>query len=411
MTTYLQGVIVVVTTSRGTGFADQTARLPEVLDWFRHMREADPVSWDEHYGAYHVFRYADIEKVLSDPVTFSSDLTELIPKQEEIELFSRGNFVRMDPPKHTKMRRLVSKAFTPRVVAELAPRIAGITNRLLDDVAGQGEFDLVQALAYPLPVTVIAELIGVPAADRDRFRRWADGLLDAQVPDTVIPDEKMMQQAGARFRDMIDYLLAHIRDRRAHPADDLTNALIQAEVDGEKLTDEEIVGFLGVLLIAGHITTTTLLTNTVLCLDEHPLAAAALRGDPGRIPAALEEVLRYRSPFPRLARLTTADTTVAQRLVPAGKVLMLWLASGNRDGAQFVEPDAFHIDRSPNPHLSFGHGIHFCIGAPLARLEGRIAMEILLRRTTDLRVGDGVQTYDPRVMTGAKVLPLRTLWA
>ncbi|MEV4416252.1 cytochrome P450 [Catellatospora sp. NPDC049609] len=400
-----------MTTSRATGFAEQTARLDDVLDWFRRMREADPVSWDEHYGAYHVFRYADIEKVLSDPAVFSSDLTGLVPKQEEIELFSRGNFVRMDPPRHTKMRRIVSKAFTPRVVAELAPRIAGITNRLLDEIAGEPRFDLVRELAYPLPVTVIAELIGVPASDRDRFRRWADSLLDAQVPDTVIPDEKMMQQAGARLRDMIDYLLAHIRERRARPADDLTNALILAEVDGERLTDEEIVGFLGVLLIAGHITTTTLLTNTVLCLDEHPAAAAELRGDPGRIPAALEEVLRYRSPFPRLARLTTADTTIAQRLVPAGKVIMLWLASGNRDGAQFVEPDTFDIGRSPNPHLSFGHGIHFCIGAPLARLEGRIAMEILLRRTTDLRVDDGVQYYDPRIMTGAKVLPLRAQWA
>ncbi len=400
-----------VTVDKSTGFATVPAQLDEVLDWFARMREGDPVSWDEHYGAYHVFRYADIEKVLSDPATFSSDLTGLVPPQEEIELFSRGNFVRMDPPQHTKMRRIVSKAFTPRVVAGLAPRIETITDELLDQVAGQERVDLVQALAYPLPVTVIAELIGVPASDRDVFRRWADELLNAQVPDTVIPDEKMMQQAGARLRGMIDYLLAHIRHRRANPADDLTNALIEAEVDGEHLTDEEIVGFLGVLLIAGHITTTTLLTNTVLCLDANPGAAAALRTDPDRVAPALEEVLRYRAPFPRLARLTTTAATVGERPVPAGKVLMLWVASANRDAARFVEPDTFDITRTPNPHLSFGHGIHFCIGAPLARLEGRIAVQTLLRRCADLAVDDGVQLYDPRMMTGARVLPLRVGWS
>ncbi|WP_120318851.1 cytochrome P450 [Catellatospora citrea] len=403
--------MAVVTVDKSTGFAAVPAQVDEVLGWFARMREGDPVSWDEHYGAYHVFRYADIEKVLSDPATFSSDLTGLVPPQEEIELFSRGNFVRMDPPRHTKMRRIVSKAFTPRVVAGLAPRIEAITNELLDQVAGRERVDLVQALAYPLPVTVIAELIGVPGSDRDTFRRWADELLNAQVPDTVIPDEKTMQQAGARLRGMIDYLLAHIRHRRANPADDLTNALIEAEVDGERLTDSEIVGFLGVLLIAGHITTTTLLTNTVLSLDANPDAAAALRADPQRIPAALEEVLRYRSPFPRLARLTTTAATVGDRRVPAGKVLMLWVASANRDAAQFVEPDTFDVTRTPNPHLSFGHGIHFCIGAPLARLEGRIAMEVLLRRCADLAVDDGVQLYDPRMMTGARVLPVRVRWS
>ncbi|WP_203671579.1 cytochrome P450 [Catellatospora methionotrophica] len=396
---------------RSTGFAEVPGRWDDVLDWYARMREDDPVSWDERYGAYHVFRYADIARVLSDPAVFSSDLTGLVPPQEEVDLFSRGNFVRMDPPQHTTMRRIVSRAFTPRVVAGLAPRIETITNELLDQVAGQDRADLVQALAYPLPVTVIAELIGVPAADRDTFRRWADGLLSAQVPETVIPDEKTMQQAGARLRGMIDYLLAHIRQRRASPADDLTNALIEAEVDGARLTDEEIVGFLGVLLIAGHITTTTLLTNTLLCLDANPGAAAALRADPERIPAALEEVLRYRSPFPRLARLTTTDTQVGDRQVPAGKVLMLWVASANRDAAQFAEPDTFDLTRTPNPHLSFGHGIHFCIGAPLARLEGRIAVQTLLRRCPDLAVDDGVELYDPRIMTGARVLPLRLRWS
>jgi cytochrome P450 len=399
-----------VTTTR-TGFVGQSTEFAGVLDWFRRMRDLEPVSWDERYGAWHVFRYPDVAAVLADPATFSSDLTVLLPPQEEIELFSRGNFVRMDAPRHTKLRKLVSKAFTPRVVAELEPRIAAITGELLDAVAGSSPFDLVAALAYPLPVTVIAELVGVPVSDRHRFRQWADALLGEPLPDTLVPDRETLQKRGARLRDMIDYLLAHVRQRRAAPTGDLTSTLIAAEVDGGHLDDEEIVGFIGLLLIAGHITTTTLLTNTILCLDENPGAARSLRADPSRIPSALEEVLRYRAPFPRLARLATVDSTVGGCTVRAGQALNLWLGSANRDERQFDQPDRFDIDRNPNPHLSFGHGIHFCLGAPLARLEGRVAMTILLERCPDLAVADGVEHYDARIMTGARHLPLHAVWA
>lgn len=400
-----------VTTGNRTGFVEQSSEHAGFLDWFRRMRESEPVSWDERYGAWHVFRYDDISRMLADPATFSSDLSGLLPPQEEIDVFSKGSFVRLDPPRHAKLRRLVSKAFTPRVVAELAPRISAITAELLDAVADQPRFDLVAALAYPLPVTVIAELIGVPSTDRDRFRRWADSIFADQLPETMLPDAATLQRRGERMRDMIDYLLAHIRERRTHATSDLTSTLIAAEVDGERLDDEEIVGFLGLLLIAGHITTTTLLTNTVLCLDEHPDAARVLRADPERIPAALEEVLRFRTPFPRLARLTTAETTVGGRTVPAGQMLNAWLASANRDERVFEDPDVFDIGRDPNPHLSFGHGIHFCIGAPLARLEGKIAVGMLLDRCSDLTVAEGVETYDARMMSGARRLPLNATWA
>jgi cytochrome P450 len=405
------GVMAVVAASERTGLVEQPGQFSGVLDWFARMRDTDPVSWDERYGAWHVFQYADVAGILADPATYSSDLSGLIPAQEEIDLFTKGNFVRMDPPRHDKLRKLVSKAFTPRVVAELEPRITAITNELLDEVVGSPQFDLVEALAYPLPVTVIAELIGVPVADRERFRRWADSLLSAQLPDTMVPKAAVLQAQGARMREMLDYLLAHIRQRRASPTNDLTSTLIAAEIDGERLEDEEIVGFVGVLLIAGHITTTTLLTNTILCLDEHPDAARRLRADPTRLPPALEEVLRYRAPFPRLARLAMADSTIGGRKVPAGQLLNLWLASANRDKRQFEDPDRFDIARAPNPHLSFGHGIHFCIGAPLARLEGRVAMTMLLERCRDLKVGEDVEMYDARIMTGAKRLPLHAVWA
>ncbi|WP_211588890.1 cytochrome P450 [Allorhizocola rhizosphaerae] len=392
------------------GFAELPTDFHGLHGWFRQMRADDPVSRDEKFGAWDVFRYADIEYILGNPAIFSSDFSDMIPPQPEFDLFAEGSFVGMDPPRHSKLRRLVSKAFTPRVVAGLEPRIATITGELLDAAARKPAFDAVADLAYPLPVIVIAELIGVPVADRELFRRWADELFSQDLPDTVLPDEAELQQRGARLREMLDYLLAHIASRRAQPAGDLTTTLIAAEVDGERLTDREMVGFVALLLIAGHITTTTLLTNTIMCLDENPSAALALRADPARIPAALEEVLRYRTPFPRLARLTKQDTQIAGQAVPRGQVLNVWVASANRDEQHFAEPDRFDIGRNPNPHVAFGHGIHFCIGAPLARLEGRIAVDLLLRRSTELSVEGETDLYDPRVMTGARSLPVRAAW-
>ncbi|GAA1788025.1 cytochrome P450 [Luedemannella flava] len=394
-----------------TSFAAQPSTLEGVRDWWRWMRDNDPVNWDGRYGAWHVFRYADVVPVLAEPLIFSSDLSELVPPQPEVELFNRGNFARMDPPRHDKLRRLVSRAFTPRVVADLAPRITAVTQELLDAVAGEPEFDLVTALAYPLPVTVIAELLGVPTSDRALFRTWADALLTQPLPDRMVPDEESMRLRAAPLGDMIDYLLAHIRARRAAPRDDLTSQLIAAEVDGERLVDDEIVGFVGLLLIAGHITTTTLLTNTALSLDEHPDAARDLRADRSLVPSALEEVLRDRAPFPRLARVAMHDAAVGTRTIPAGQILNLWIGSANHDEREFRDAGTFDIRRHPNPHLTFGHGIHFCLGAPLARLEAAIAVPILLDRCTDLVVADGAELFDARVMAGARRLPMAAVWS
>src|SRR5262245_64160300 len=205
---------------------------------------------------------------------------------------------------------------------------------------------------------------------------------------------------------MNDYLLAHIRQRRARRAGDLTSELVSAEVDGERLDDQEIVGFVGLLLLAGHITTTALLGNAVLTLDEHPGAAAELRADPTRLPAAIEEVLRYRSPFPRLARRAAHDVELGGHAIAASEIVIVWVAAANRDPGQFPEPDRFDIRRTPNPHLAFGHGIHFCLGAPLARLEGKIALGILLERYREIAVArDGADFYKPWTMVSATRLP------
>jgi cytochrome P450 len=210
------------------------------------------------------------------------------------------------------------------------------------------------------------------------------------------------------MREMNRYLLAQISRRRARPGGDLLSALVSAEVEGARLEDEEIVGFAGLLLIAGHITTTALLGNAILTLDEHPAAAAALRAEPGALPTAIEEVLRYRPPFPRLIRRATREVAFGARVVRAGELLLLWIASANRDAARFDEPDRFDIRRKPNPHLAFGHGIHFCVGAPLARLEAKIALELLLARYREIRVArdEPGESYDPRVIISARRLPV-----
>src|SRR5262245_466804 len=270
------------------------ATLEAMLAWFRRQREAGPINRDAQQPIWQVFGYAVAEHILSDPDRFSSDFSKLMPAQRDFDLFARGNFVRMDPPKHRKLRGLVSKAFTPRVVTGLAPRIAALTAELLDRVRGEKRFDLVESLAYPLPVTVIAELLGIPVEDRGLFHTWADAMLSMNQQTTEIKlDPALFEAIAPTMRDMNAYLLAHIQRRRSHPADDLTSNLVAAEMDGDRLDDEEIVGFIGLLMIAGHITTTALLGNAIITLDEHPDAAAALRADPTLLPAAIEEVLRF----------------------------------------------------------------------------------------------------------------------
>ncbi|MGH8963971.1 MAG: cytochrome P450, partial [Actinomycetes bacterium] len=366
-----------------------------------------PVLQDDNQ-LWQVFSYADVSRILSDTVTFSSDTTTFNPPQADLDLFTRGNIVVMDPPRHRKMRTLVSQVFTPRVVAGLAPRIADITTSLLDAAGGTGRFDLVDVLAYPLPVTVIAELLGVPAQDLPRFRIWAEALFDQQMVDaTTVPTEELVNAFAPTIHELNEYLLGHIRARRQHPADDLISRLIAAEVDSERLADEEIVGFAGVLLLAGHVTTTALLGNAVLCFDRHPPAAAAVRADRDLLPAAIEEVLRFRSPFPRLARVTTTDAELGGHTIPAGQLVIPWIAAANRDAARFPDPDRFDIHRNSHSHLAFGHGIHFCIGAPLARLEAKIALDILLTRYQDIAVDGSIEFQNPWQMISVKRLPVR----
>jgi cytochrome P450 len=381
----------------------------DLLAWVEATRAHGQVQFDDKQQCWHVLGHPEASAILSDPATFSSDLAVLRPDQDDLALFQRGNFVSMDPPQHRKLRTLVSQAFTPRVVADLEPRIAQLTTELLDQV--DERFDLIDAVAYPLPVIVIAELLGIPTSDRGTFRRWADALFDQEIdPDRSLQEasEQAVTAVAPIMREMNAYFLDYIRSRRASPGSDLTSKLIHAEVDGERLVDEEIVGFVGLLLLAGHITTTATLGNSVITFQDNPDAVAQIRADAQLLPAAIEEVLRIRTPFPRLARITMAETEVAGVRIPAGQVVLPWLTAANRDERVFTEPGRFDPHREPNPHLTFGHGIHFCLGAPLARLEARVVLRLLLDRYRDVQVAadEQVEHRNPWTMVAVNRLPL-----
>ncbi|MEV7970216.1 cytochrome P450 [Sphaerisporangium sp. NPDC088356] len=389
--------------------------IPEQLFWLRGPRSGPSVEYDARAGMWNVYGYPELQEVLGDPATFSSDTMRVIPKslKPDSEDFSLDGFItQIDPPEHGKLRKLVSSAFTRKVVADLEPRIAALTHELLDAARDRGRLELVTDLAYPLPVIVIAELLGVPSSDRALFKQWADALFqrDAKVSLAEPADaQKLDIQATLRsWKEMYDYLAAHAAERKRRPRTDLLTRLVDAEVNGEHLPDDQVVNFAIVLLLAGHITTTMLLGNTVLCLDAYPEQQNRARADRASIPAVIEESLRLFTPFALLGRATTRETELGGVTIPADQVVMVWLGSANRDPRQFPDPIAFDPGRAPNPHLAFGHGIHFCLGAPLARLEGRVALNILLDRFNPLRTDpdDPVEFMPAPTMTGIRRLTL-----
>ncbi|KFZ79672.1 cytochrome P450 [Amycolatopsis sp. MJM2582] len=392
----------------------ETWGVHEAQFWLRDEFPADPVRFDAETGMWNVYGHAEALKTLSDPKVFSSDTTRLIPKEisPDKDLFVEGNLLQMDPPDHKKLRTLVSHAFTPKVVADLEPRIAALTHELLDAVDGADSMELVTHLAYPLPVIVIAELLGIPASDRDLFKEWVDTLLRNSQQRSLIKqteeDKKAAEETSAQVKNLVNYLSEHVDDRRRNPREDLLTKLVEAEVDGTKLTQNEVVNFANVLLLAGHITTTMLLGNTVLCLDSHPDEYRRVREDRALLPATIEESLRFLSPFALVARATTTEVELGGQTIPADSMLGIWVAAANRDPRTFTDPGVFDPARAHNPHLAFGRGIHFCIGAPLARLEGKTALNILLDRFPDLRTDPAVPpSFIPSPhMTGVNELRL-----
>ena len=381
-------------------------------DWYRQMRETQPVYFDPNWRAWHVFRYADVSRVLSEYTTFSSDENQYAPAEYRDDSPIGSSILRMDPPRHRQLRNLVSQAFTPRMVAQLEPRIQEITNELLDQVAAKGQMDVIKDLSYPLPVTVIAELLGIPVELREDFKRWSDALV-AGGGEEMTEEERQafIQEITQEIGGMFNYFTQVLNERRAHPQSDLVSALLAAEVDGERLNDMELLGFCGLLLVAGNETTTNLIGNLLLCLDENPGTVERLRANRALVPGAIEEALRYYSPVKVMTRYTTSEVTLGDQRIEAGQAILPWISSANRDGAEFPDPDRFDIVREPNRHLGFGRGIHFCLGAPLARLEAKIALNSMLDRLPGAwQIADvPLEQIKSFIVFGTKNLPL--IWS
>ena len=380
----------------------------QLYRWFQQMRSTHPAWLDETSGCWHVFRYEDVNRVLSDYTHFSSDLSLRVPARSSLTAPSLPS---MDPPQHGKYRKLISPLFTPRAISQLSGRITVIVQELLDRVRSTGKMDVIADLAYPLPTTVIAEMLGVPTGDRPVFKRWADTLFSIQLSDAELlqaEETKWLRQVQPMIQEMTAYFAQRLEERHRQPRADLMSELLAAEVDGTHLSLEEVISFCFLLLMAGHVTTTNLLGLAILCFDAYPEVMEQLRQQPDLMPGAIEEVLRYASPVWRMSRITTTEITIDDVRIPADALIFGWIASANHDSAQFPDPDRFEIKRSPNHHVAFGHGIHFCIGAPLARLEASIALPMMLEQLPRLqRVPDiPLELLDTRALFGVKRLPI-----
>ena len=359
------------------------------------LRANDPVHFSLALQAWVLTAYEDCALVLRDDETFSSSsdtasgqLAEVLQQQRrEFPLGETPTVLNSDPPVHTRLRGLLNRAFTPRAIEGLRPRIEEIAASLLIDAdAATGRFDVATGFAQPLPIIVIAELLGVPAEDRDRFKRWSVAI--ARATD-VLNAPAVLAAAREATRELVAYMDAVVAERRRAPGADILTALAAAEEEGDRLSHDELLAFSILLLLAGHETTTNLIGNGLLALAARPELVARLRGDRSLLAPAVEELLRYDSSVQGVVRFARRRTELRGRTIEQGAALLPMVGAANRDPAQFPDPDDLDLARSPNRHLAFGRGIHFCLGAPLARLEGEIAFRALLDRFPEPRIAEG----------------------
>jgi len=375
---------------------------------YHRLRAEDPVHHSP-LGFWVLTRYADVIAMLRDPRLIKEPIAAFVaarfgmavPPGLGLSMLDR------DPPDHTRLRGLVSKAFTPKALESLRPHIQGIVDGLLAKVEGRGEMDLIEEFAYPLPVRVICEMLGVPVADHERFKQW--GLDIARGLDAIMlpPDSEVAQRSMAGRRALAAYFRELIAERRAAPREDMLSALIAAEEAGDKLNEDELMATCLLLLVAGHETTVNLIGNGSLALLRHPAELRKLRDNPGLITSAVEELLRFDGPVQRTARIPSEDITIGDHTIPKGEMVMPFLGAADRDPAQFPDPDRLDITRGDNRHIAFGMGIHFCLGAPLARMEGQIAINTMLQRLPKLALAiDKPEYRQSLTLRGLQTLPV-----
>jgi pimeloyl-[acyl-carrier protein] synthase len=379
---------------------------------YRHYRETAPMHFSET-GVWTLTRYEDILAVLRDD-RFSVDprnateIERLFPTDDTPRPFEElAGLILLftDPPDHTRMRNLVNKAFTRRVIEELRPHVQELIDGLLDDVSGRSEMDVIEDFAYPLPALVICELMGVPVEDRDKFRGMSGDI--APILDPVTPAD-VLQKAINTVGLFVMYFVELLEERRRNPRDDLLSALIAAEEHEERLTQEELIGLCILIFIAGHETTQNLIGNGLLALLRNPDQLARLRSDPSLTRNAIEELLRYDSPVQLTGRSALTDIEVGGKTIKKGQEAVVLLGAGNRDPTVFDNPDQLDITRDKVSVLSFGGGVHFCLGAPLARLEGQLAFRALLERFPKLELAtDAPEFRETLTLRGLKSLPVR----
>jgi len=371
---------------------------------YRKLRRRSPVHRSRLVNGWVLSAHTDVDRVLRDHKRFSNDQRNSNrPQGYEAFAEETQSLLRLDPPDHTRLRSLVGQAFTPRAVEQLRPWVERIVDELLDGIRDAARFDVIADLAYPLPITVISEMVGVPPEDRDQFKVWSSDVARILEPGTSEEEDRRSLRSRAALNEYFSEIIAR---RQAEPRDDLISALIAAEDEGDKLTRDETLATLVLLLVAGNETTRNLIGNGLLALLRHPDQLQRLRRNPKMIESAIEELLRFDSPVQLDARTALEEVEIGGKRVRKGQQVVLLIGAANRDPEVFADPDRLELGRQAQSHISFGRGIHHCLGAPLARMEGQIAFRKLLERFSDIRLDGSPQFRDHVVLRGLRSLPV-----